>query len=105
VAWQGGEPTLMGVDFFRRSMELVERFPPSRAACRAHFQTNGIALDDEWCAFLKEHQVLVGLSIDGPRDIHDGNRVTRGGKGTFDLCSRAGSTCGSMGWTSTSSAR
>jgi uncharacterized protein len=85
VAWQGGEPTLMGVDFFRRSMELVERF--RRPGPRVHhtFQTNGIALDDEWCAFLKEHDVLVGLSIDGPREIHDRNRVTRGGKGTFDL--------------------
>jgi uncharacterized protein len=85
VAWQGGEPTLMGVDFFRRSMELVERFRRPGQRVVHTFQTNGIALDDEWCAFLKEHQVLVGLSIDGPRDIHDRNRVTRGGKGTFDL--------------------
>jgi uncharacterized protein len=85
VAWQGGEPTLMGVDFFRRSMELVERFRRPGQRVVHTFQTNGIALDDEWCAFLKEHQVLVGLSIDGPREIHDRNRVTRGGKGTFDL--------------------
>jgi uncharacterized protein len=85
VAWQGGEPTLMGVDFFRRSMELVERFKRPGQRVLHTFQTNGIALDDEWCAFLKEHEVLVGLSIDGPRDIHDRHRVTRGGKGTFDL--------------------
>ena len=85
VAWQGGEPTLMGVDFFRRSMELVERYRRPGQRVLHTFQTNGIALDDEWCAFLKEHEVLVGLSVDGPRDIHDRHRVTRGGKGTFSL--------------------
>ncbi|HQR52657.1 MAG TPA: anaerobic sulfatase maturase [Burkholderiales bacterium] len=85
VAWQGGEPTLMGVDFFRRSIELVEKYRRPGQQVRHTFQTNGIALDDEWCAFLKANSFLVGLSVDGPRDIHDANRVTRGGEGTFDL--------------------
>jgi uncharacterized protein len=85
VAWQGGEPTLMGVEFFRRSLDLVEKYRKPGQKVEHTFQTNGIALDDEWCEFLKANNVLVGLSVDGPRDVHDANRVTRGGKGTFDL--------------------
>ena len=85
VAWQGGEPTLMGLDFFRRAMELVEQHRRPGQQVSHTFQTNGIALDDDWCAFLKAHGFLVGLSVDGPREIHDTNRVTRNGQGTFDL--------------------
>ncbi|MGD9658337.1 MAG: anaerobic sulfatase maturase [Methylocystis sp.] len=85
VAWQGGEPTLMGLDFFKRSVELVSKYRRPGQRVEHTFQTNGVALDDEWCAFLKKHNFLVGLSIDGPREIHDRYRVTRGGKGTFDL--------------------
>jgi uncharacterized protein len=85
VAWQGGEPTLMGVDFFRRSVELVEKYRQPGQQIQHTFQTNGIALDDEWCEFLKANQVLVGLSVDGPRELHDTYRVTRGGQGSFDL--------------------
>ncbi|MCU0919935.1 MAG: anaerobic sulfatase maturase [Burkholderiaceae bacterium] len=85
VAWQGGEPTLMGLDFFRKAVAMVDRYRRPGQKIQQTFQTNGIALDDEWCAFLKEHDFLVGLSVDGPREIHDTNRVTRGGQGTFDL--------------------
>jgi uncharacterized protein len=85
VAWQGGEPTLMGLEFFRKAVALVDRYRRPGQKIQQTFQTNGIALDDEWCAFLKEHDFLVGLSVDGPREIHDTNRVTRGGQGTFDL--------------------
>jgi uncharacterized protein len=85
VAWQGGEPTLMGVEFFRKAVALVEKYRRPDQRIQHTFQTNGIALDDEWCAFLKAHGFLVGLSVDGPREIHDAHRVTRGGKGTFDL--------------------
>jgi uncharacterized protein len=85
VAWQGGEPTLMGVAFFRKAVALVEKHRRPGQQVRHTFQTNGILLDDEWCAFLAENQFLVGLSVDGPRDVHDTNRVTRGGHGTFDL--------------------
>jgi len=85
VAWQGGEPTLMGLDFFRKAVALVEKYRRPGQVVEHTFQTNGIALDDEWCAFLKANDFLVGLSVDGPREIHDANRVTRGGKGTFDL--------------------
>ena len=88
VAWQGGEPTLMGVDFFRRSVELAERYlqPGQRAVYT--IQTNGTLLDEEWAAFFKEHDFLVGISIDGPRELHDAYRVNKGGKGSFDQVMR-----------------
>jgi uncharacterized protein len=84
VAWQGGEPTMMGLDFFRRSVELAEkhRLPHQRIVYT--IQTNGTLLDEEWATFFKENDVLVGLSIDGPKDIHDAYRVDKGGKGSFD---------------------
>jgi uncharacterized protein len=83
VAWQGGEPTLMGLDFFKRSVELVQKHRQPGQIIEYSFQTNGVLLDDDWCAFLKANHFLVGLSIDGPEDIHDAYRVDRGGKGTF----------------------
>jgi uncharacterized protein len=84
VAWQGGEPTLMGLDFFRRAVELVEKHRRPNQTVENTFQTNGILLDDDWCAFFKEHDFLVGLSVDGPREVHDTYRRNRGGRGTFD---------------------
>jgi uncharacterized protein len=84
VAWQGGEPTLMRIDFFRRAVELVEKYRRPGQAVQHTFQTNGMLLDDEWCTFFKEHGFLVGLSVDGPREIHDRYRVDRRGRGTFD---------------------
>jgi uncharacterized protein len=82
-AWQGGEPTLLGLDFFRRVVELQRRYADGKAIENG-FQTNGILLDDEWGAFFAEHGFLVGLSVDGPRDLHDRYRVDRGGQPTFD---------------------
>ena len=84
VAWQGGEPTLMGLDFFIRAMELVEKHRRPGQVVEHTFQTNGILLDDDWCSFFKKHNFLIGLSVDGPREIHDTYRVNRGGRGTFD---------------------
>lgn len=85
VAWQGGEPTLMKLDFFRRSIELVEKFRRADQIVEHTFQTNGLLIDDDWCLFFKQHKFLVGLSVDGPRALHDSYRVDRRGKGTFDL--------------------
>src|SRR3954452_18535632 len=79
IAWQGGEPTLMGIDFFRRSVELVERYRRPEQVIEHTIQTNGTKLDDEWCEFFREHKFLVGLSMDGPPDIHDAYRVDKGG--------------------------
>jgi uncharacterized protein len=88
IAWQGGEPTLMGLDFFRRSVELVERYRRPEQRVAHSIQTNGTRLDDAWCAFFKQHSFLVGLSVDGPRALHDRYRVDKGGKGTFDAVMR-----------------
>ncbi len=84
VAWQGGEPTMMGLDFFRRSVELVDTYrrPGQRVAYT--IQTNGVLIDERWAAFFKEHDFLVGLSVDGPRDLHDAFRVDKRGRGSFD---------------------
>jgi uncharacterized protein len=88
VAWQGGEPTLMGLDFFRRSVELVDRYLQPGQEPVYTIQTNGTKLDERWAAFFKEHHFLVGISIDGPREIHDTYRLTRGGRGSFDQVMR-----------------
>jgi uncharacterized protein len=84
VAFQGGEPTLMGLDFMRRTLELEEQLRRPGQRVLNTLQTNGTLLDDEWGAFLKEHGFLVGLSIDGPRAMHDAYRVDKGGKPTYD---------------------
>lgn len=89
VAWQGGEPTLMGLPFFERSVELVERFKRPGQRVLYTLQTNGTLLDDAWGAFFKRHGFLVGLSIDGPQACHDAYRVTKGGSGSFDQVMRA----------------
>jgi uncharacterized protein len=88
VAWQGGEPTLMGLDFFVRSVELVEKHRRPGQQVLHTVQTNGTKLDDAWCAFFKEHNFLIGLSVDGPREIHDTYRVNKGGAGSFDQVMR-----------------
>lgn len=88
IAWQGGEPTLMGLDFFRRSVELAERYLQPGQRAEYTIQTNGTRLDADWAAFLKEHDFLVGISIDGPREMHDAYRMTKGGRGSFDLVMR-----------------
>ena len=80
-AWQGGEPTLCGLDFFRRAAELQQRYAGEKRIYNA-FQTNGILLNDEWCQFFKEHGWLVGISLDGPPELHDAYRVSRSGNPT-----------------------
>ena len=80
-AWQGGEPTLMGIGFFREVMETMEAFPP--ADYGNLLQTNGLLLDDEWARFLTAKDFLVGLSIDGAEHVHDRYRVDKAGRGTW----------------------
>jgi len=82
VAWQGGEPTMMGLDFFRRSIELQRRYARPGQRILNTMQTNGTLLTDEWGVFLKENDFLVGISIDGPPEMHDAYRVDKGGKPT-----------------------
>lgn len=81
-AWQGGEPTLLGVNFFRKVVALQKKHAGGKAIANA-IQTNGTLLDDEWCAFLAENQFLVGLSIDGPAKLHDAYRVDKKGGNTY----------------------
>jgi uncharacterized protein len=88
IAWQGGEPTLMGLDFYRRVMTHVEKYRRPGMQFLHTMQTNGTLLDDEWGAFFKEHNFLIGISIDGPRELHDVYRVDKGGAPTFDRVMR-----------------
>ncbi|WP_342676371.1 anaerobic sulfatase maturase [Methanofollis sp. UBA420] len=89
IAWQGGEPTLMGLDFFRRSVEVQKKYAGPDTRIENTFQTNGVLLDDAWCRFFHDNAFLVGLSMDGPGDLHDVYRRDRGGRGTFDRVLRA----------------
>lgn len=82
-AWQGGEPTLLGVPFFREAVSLQQRYALGKTVENA-FQTNGVLLDDEWGEFLAMNRFLVGISIDGPSQLHDAYRVDKGQQPTFD---------------------
>lgn len=86
-AWQGGEPTLLGVDFFRKVVALQREYSDGRPISNA-FQTNGTLLNDEWGEFLHESRFLVGLSVDGPAELHDAYRVDKRQKPTFDRVMR-----------------
>ena len=85
VAWQGGEPLLRGLDFYKRSVELANFYrKPHHQRVLHTIQTNGTLITDEWAAFFKRHNFLVGISIDGPRALHDVYRVTKKNEGSFD---------------------
>jgi uncharacterized protein len=86
--WHGGEPTLLGLDFYRKVISLQQKHAGTKRVVNA-LQTNGVLLDDSWCRFFKKHEFLVGLSIDGPKHLHDQFRMTKGGEPTFDQVYRA----------------
>ena len=88
ISWQGGEPTLMGLDFFKRSIELVNQHKKPGQGVSYTIQTNGTKIDDEFASFFKQNNFLVGLSVDGPQHMHDTYRVNKGGAGTFDQVMR-----------------
>ncbi|MCM2465433.1 anaerobic sulfatase maturase [Methanoculleus oceani] len=89
IAWQGGEPTLMGLEFFRRSVKVQKKYARPQTRIENTFQTNGILLDDEWCRFFHDNNFLIGLSMDGPGGLHDVYRRDRQGRGTFDRVLKA----------------
>ena len=81
-AWEGGEPTLMGLDFFKRAVALQKKYNNGHKICNS-FQSNGTLLDDDWCEFLAKEHFLIGLSIDGPEEIHNRYRIYVDGRGSF----------------------
>ncbi len=82
--WHGGEPTLAGLDFYKKAVELERKYLPAGWTALNNLQTNGLLLSDAWCAFLKENRFDVGLSVDGSEAVHDANRRDLGGKPTFE---------------------
>ena len=88
VAWQGGEPTLMGIEFYRRAIEYQKKYKKPAMVFENTLQTNGTLLNDEWCEFFKENNFLIGLSLDGPRHLHDVYRRDKQGQPTFDRVMR-----------------
>lgn len=81
--WQGGEPTLLGVNYFREVVKLQKKYRPEGVTIHNNFQTNGVLLNDEWCRFLAKNNFLVGISIDGPELIHNTYRTNKSGRGTW----------------------
>jgi uncharacterized protein len=92
-AWQGGEPTLMGLDFYKKAVELQKKYGISGQEVGNSLQTNAILLNESWCRFLHENKFLVGISIDGPKEFHDYYRLDHSGAGTFDRVMRAIENC------------
>ena len=82
-AWHGGEPTLAGIDFYRKAVELQKRYQPDGIEIINGIQTNGTLVDDEWCRFLAENRFAVGISIDGQENLHNKNRRSLSGEGSF----------------------
>lgn len=87
-AWHGGEPTILGLDYFRRIVAIQHRHTPAGRRVENGIQTNGTLLDDEWCRFLADQNFAVGISIDGPRELHDLHRVTRDGESAWERTMR-----------------
>jgi uncharacterized protein len=92
-AWQGGEPTLMGLDFFEKIIGLQKQYGRGGQLVSNALQTNAILLDDRWCEFLAQNQILVGISLDGPAEIHDYYRKDHSGRGSFDRVMNAIECC------------
>ncbi len=92
-AWQGGEPTLMGLDFYKKAVEFQKEYGIAGQEVGNSLQTNAILLNETWCRFLHENNFLVGISIDGPKEFHDHYRLDHSGGGTFERVMRAIENC------------
>ena len=84
IIWHAGEPLVLPVSYYRDALDLIEQIRPADIELRHSIQTNGTLVTPQWCAFFLQHNINVGVSLDGPRDLHDRHRRTRGGRGTFD---------------------
>lgn len=87
-AWQGGEPLLAGLDFFKEVVTLQAKYAPKHTIISNSLQTNGTLINEEWASFFKKFNFLIGVSLDGPKEIHDARRVTSRGTGSFDRVMR-----------------
>ena len=87
--FQGGEPTLRGLEFFQQAVEFQRRYNVKNVKILNAIQTNGLTLDSSWASFFKKNNFLIGLSLDGPKAIHDGSRKDTNGRGTFSRTMRA----------------
>ncbi len=83
-SWHGGEPTLLGVEYFKKVMELQKKYCPDYSTISNDLQTNGTLLTDEWCLFFKANAFIVGVSIDGAEALHNHHRTNKAGRGTFN---------------------
>ena len=83
IAWQGGEPSLMGLDFYRKAVDLQKKYSQTRIVSNA-FQTNGTLIDNQWASFFAQNKFLLGISLDGPKEIHDHYRLNLNGQGSYD---------------------
>ncbi len=92
-AWQGGEPTLMGLDFFKRAVDLQIRYGTAGQQISNKIQTNAILLDEKWCGFFHDNKFLLGISIDGPEKFHNVYRIDHAGAGTFSRVMRGIENC------------
>jgi uncharacterized protein len=84
VVWHAGEPMVLPIEFYREAFRIVDALKPAGVSIGHSFQTNGMLIDDAWCDFLIEEDVGIGVSVDGPKHLHDRHRLTRSGQGTFD---------------------
>ena len=84
VVWHAGEPMVLPIGFYRKAFRLIDALKPPEVVVSHSFQTNGTLIDEAWCDFFAEEHVNIGVSIDGPKRLHDRNRLTRSGRGTFD---------------------
>lgn len=89
VSWQGGEPTLAGLDFFRKAVEYQRKYARPGQVIENNLQTNGLVLNEDWAEFLADERFLVGISLDGPEQVHDCYRRDDAGKGTYAKVMRA----------------
>jgi len=92
-SWQGGEPTLMGLDFYKKVVDLQKNYGCPGQIVSNTFQTNAILLDENWCRFLGENNFLVGISMDGPQQLHDHYRIDHAGNGSFEKVRKAIDLC------------
>lgn len=87
-SWHGGEPLLAGIDFYKKVLHLQSKYKPSGKTILNGIQTNGTLLDEKWCAFFAENSFIIGISIDGPEELHDLNRITKDGNSSWQSVTR-----------------